>query len=159
MCQELISSYQKSIGCSINELALEILGVAKHISEDSQIIYRIKDPQILTQKMKLKKVSSIFEIDDVYALRILTPFVEKCYKIMDEIMKTFPSYLDHDFIANPKTRQEDFLTNKGGFRLIQIIARKNNTPFEVQITTFDFNEINESYHEEYHRRRYSLLTI
>jgi len=155
MGQELISLYQRSIGCSIDELAREILGLAKAVSNDSKICYRIKNSQILEKKMALKKVGSVFEIDDVYGLRVLVPLVEKSYEVLGAIMRAFPSFLDHDYIAKPKTRPDKPHLKGNGLRMLQIIARRNNVPFEVQITTFEFNEANESFHGQYHREKYS----
>ena len=155
MDQELISLYQRSIGCSIDDLAKKILGIAKTVSRDSKILYRIKDSQTLEKKMALKRAASVFDIDDVYGLRILTSSVEKSYKIANAVFRVFPGHIDHDFIANPKIRLDKPHLKEGGLRMLQIVVYKNKTPFEVQITTFEFNDINESYHDQYHRERYS----
>ena len=154
MDQELISLYQRFIGCSIEELAMEILDLAKRVSSDSKVIYRVKSPETLDKKMVLKKVRSIFDIHDVYALRVLTSSVEESYEILAVVTKAFPCFLDHDYIKNPKYHPDEPNLDERSLRLIQVIAYRSNTPFEIQITTLEFNEINESFHDQYHREKY-----
>ena len=154
MSGELISLYQESIGCSIEELAREILLLCQTVSQSSEICQRIKDSEILVKKMALKKVRSIFDIHDVYALRVLVSSVEESYEILAVIARAFPNFLEHDYIKNPKYHPDEPDLKERSLRLIQIIAYRNNTPFEIQITTFEFNEINESFHDQYHREKY-----
>ena len=154
MSEELIRLYHESIGCSIEKLAEEILRLAKTISQNSDVSYRIKDPQILARKMTLKNVGSIFDIHDVYGLRVLIPSVQESYEILAVITKTFPSFLDHDYIQNPKGHPDEPYLEERSLRMLQIIAYRNGSPFEVQITTLEFNEINESFHDQYQREKY-----
>ncbi len=155
MSHEQISSYQRLIGCSIHELAEEALCVAKTASSDATISCRVKNAETLAKKIALKKASSVLEINDVYALRVLVPSVKESYAVLNVIMRSFPSFLDHDYIANPKTRHDKPHLRGKSLRLIKVVAYRNNVPFEVQITTFEFNDGNELLHGEYHREKYS----
>lgn len=154
MNQELITLYQKTIGCTIDELASEVLLLATTVSRDPKIYYRIKDSDVLEKKMTLKGVVSVFNIDDVYGLRILVSSVEESYAVTDVIIGAFVSFLDHDFIARPKTRPDKPHLVGKSLRLLQIVAYKNGVSFEVQVTTFEFNDENQSLHDEYHREKY-----
>lgn len=158
MAQNLISQYQKAIDCSIDELASEIFSLANKISSDAKIIYRIKNLETLKKKMVLKRVTSVFDIDDVYGLRILVPTISKSYRVQRLIANTFHCFLDHDYIVKPKTRPDKPHLVGKGLRLLQIIAYKNGVPFEVQITTFEFNDENEKLHDEYYREKYQTTS-
>ena len=158
MDQELIVLYQRAINCPIDALAREVLNLAERVSQNPRVSYRVKGSQELAKKMDLKKTESIFDIDDVYGMRILVFSVEEVYAVMTVIRKSFPSFLDHDYIATPKTRfDKPHLIGKC-LRLLQVIAYRNAIPFEVQVTTFEFNNMNESLHDEYHREKYNLPT-
>ena len=153
----MLQEYRQAIGCDIDELVNEITRLAKSISKEVKVLRRVKDSDILRRKMVLKGAKSIFEIDDVYGLRILTSSVEKAYMILHSVMNEYPSTLDHDYIANPKVNPEKPHLKRESLRMLQVILYKNKVPFEVQITTFRFNEINESFHEQYHRKRYGQV--
>ena len=158
MSENLICLYQTSIGCSIEDLAREILKLATTVSPNSEISYRIKDQRILVRKMSLKNVRSVFDIDDVYGLRLLVSSVEESYDVLNVIGRFFRYVLDHDYIKEPKIRLDKPHLAGKSLRLIQIIAYRNGVRFEIQITTFDFDEENESLHGQYHDEKYPYIS-
>lgn len=150
---EHILLYQQHIGCTINTLAKEVQQIASAVAGNPLVIFRVKDPETLRKKMKLKGASSVFSIDDVYGIRVIIESVEEAYRVLAEVSRVFMGYIDHDYIEEPKIRLNE--PHKGeAFRLLQFIAYKNGTSFEIQITTHVFHAVNELLHEEYHRRKY-----
>ena len=145
-----IEKYQQKIGISIKSLAYHLLELAKDAAEDPKMSFRIKNLETLRKKMALKNTSDVFSIDDVYGIRILVQSPHEAYSVLEKIKHAFPEgFLDHDWIKNPKINSE-----KDELRLLQYIARKNDVPFEIQITTHEFNAINELSHAKYHQKKY-----
>jgi (p)ppGpp synthase/HD superfamily hydrolase len=147
----LVSLYEERIGCSIDSLAQQLGVTVLESLPSAQIVFRVKDEMTLLKKMALKEVDSISAIDDIYGLRILVDSVEDIYTALEKVSTNYPGFLDHDYVKNPKTRP-DRLGKE--LRLVQFIGRKNGMTFEVQITTRQFNTINEALHKEYHDRKY-----
>jgi len=151
---ETAALYEECIGSTIGELADEIQNLAAAVVPNPSVSFRIKHPETLQKKIKLKNVQSIFSVDDVYGIRIVVESADDVYTVLEKIWQTFPGYLDHDYIKEPKVRLSE--PNKGKMlRLLQFVGYKNEMPFEIQITTNAFNQENESLHDEYHRRKYS----
>ncbi len=148
MVHEIVK-YQERIGCTIDALAEEMQHIAETVAQNPLITFRVKDPETLLKKMRLKNVQSIFSIDDIYAICIIVESIEGAYRVLDGVSQTFPGYLDHDYIREPKTNSEGKM-----LRLLQFIAYKNGVPFEIQITTAAFQEANEGQHKRYHERKY-----
>ena len=130
--------------------------IASAVVKNPKIVFRMKDQETLRKKMLLKSVESVFSIDDVYGVRIIVESVIDVYLVLWKISEIFDGYLDHDYIEKPKTSPS---VNGKMLRLIQFVAYKNRVPFEVQITTVAFNEVNELLHEGYHCRKYRLLNL
>ena len=151
MSEDKLKAYRTQIGCSIESLFQEIKETVNITTKGVEIWYRVKDPRTLTKKMKLKEVSSVFDINDIYGIRILVNSIDETYAALEEIKTRFPGYLDHDYISQPKVRDKSL---GPGLRLLQYVAYRNEIPFEIQITTRAFNKVNESYHQAYHHRRY-----
>jgi|SRR3989344_801667 len=157
MSQKLLLSYKRAIDCPIEVLAEEILCLAERVSQQPQIRYRIKDADTLAKKMILKSAKSIFDIHDVYGFRVLTLSTEEAYAVQHKLIEAFGASIGHDYIAKPKTRPDKPHLDGKSLRLLQVIAYRNRVSFEIQITTFSFNEMNESLHDEYHREKYANL--
>ncbi len=153
MSQENIYLYQEAIKCSIETLTKTIEEALRSLTSiDFCILRRVKNPETLRKKMCLKKADSVFKIEDVYGFRILTSTTDEVYVVSELITKLFDNYVDHDYIKTPKILPEQ--THLESLRLLQIVAYKNEIPFEIQITTFEYHEINESLHERYHQKKY-----
>ncbi|MDE2399457.1 MAG: hypothetical protein KGL67_00350 [Patescibacteria group bacterium] len=151
---ETVSVYEQCIGCTIKDLSNDIKILLEKTVKNKVVSFRIKDPETLQKKIQLKNVKSIFSIDDVYGIRIIVESVDDVYKVLEKIWQTFPGYLDHDYIKEPMVRPDESKEGKK-LQLLQFIAYKNEMPFEIQITTTAFNEINETLHEGYHNRKYN----
>lgn len=149
-----ISLYKSAIGCNIEDLARRLSLLTGKISRKFDVKYRVKNRETLGKKMILKNTSSVFEINDVYGLKVIVSSVEECYEVLGTVQIFFQCRLSHDYIANPKIRPDKPHLAGKSLRLIKIVAYKNNVPFEIQITTFEFDEMNESLHNEYHREKY-----
>lgn len=154
MSDQFLDEYIEKIKCNAEDLAEELLRIAKKISKKAEIIYRIKDPQKIRRKLKLKKASSVFKLDDVFGFRILVPTIEEIRLVKIMIVSKYKSKLDHDYISEPKVRPEKTQLAGKKLRLMQIISYKNSVPFEIQITTPEFDIENESVHEQYSREKY-----
>ncbi len=118
------------------------------------VVSRMKDSETLRKKMEIKSTGDIFSIKDVYGVRIIVESVKDAYIVLGKISTIFSGFLKNDFIGNPKTRPNEPNFEGKMLRLIQFIAYRNGVPFEIQITTRVFHEMNEPLHERYHRSKY-----
>jgi len=154
MQDENIAVYQQRIGCTIEVLADKVRGVVNVVVERAKVICRVKDPETLRKKIFLKKVNDVFSIHDVYGLRVIVESVNDAYLILNKIRELFPARLADDFIAHPKVLSDPGFEGKE-FKCLRVIAYENDVPFEIQITTSAFHEVNESHHKVYNQKRYS----
>jgi (p)ppGpp synthase/HD superfamily hydrolase len=149
-----IAVYQERIGCTIESIADKIQSAISLVVREAKIVFRVKDPEDLKRKMLYKKITDVFLIRDVYGLRILVRSVDEAYLILKKIRELpYGARLVDDFIASPKQLTGPSFEGKE-FKCLRIIAQENNVPFEVQITTYAFHEINESHHNTYKQERY-----
>ncbi len=151
-----ISIYQNHIGCTLDELEKDVQDTIGTTVEKRQITSRVKNSEKLRKKMQIKNVSDVFAIKDVYGIRIIVESIDDTYFVLTKISKRFSGFLKHDYIANPKTCPHEPKLKGKMVRFLQFIAYKNSVPFEIQITTTMFHEMNESLHEEYYHRKYYL---
>lgn len=149
-----VSRYQRHIGIAIDEITDEIRRIVGTVTNEVSLISRVKNPETLKEKMLIKKVSNVLLIDDVYGIRVILNSVNEAYQVLKKMSQVFPGHLDHDYIKEPMTRPNEPHLKGKMLRLLQFIAYKNGVPFEVQITTQEFNAMNESLHGEYHRKKY-----
>lgn len=148
--------YQESIDVTIDTLACRIGNLASTITENVVVTFRTKHPETLRKKMLRKNTDDIFSIHDIYGIRILVNSIDNVYAVLKVIQEVFPMYLANDFIKNPIVLFDPGFEGKS-FRCLRVVAYENNTPFEIQITTNEFHEINESHHDIYYRKLYSKL--
>tara|TARA_Y100000310_G_C20672813_1_gene811222 strand:- start:817 stop:2262 length:1446 start_codon:yes stop_codon:yes gene_type:complete len=93
---------------------------------DVKLYYRIKDVYSIYKKL-LKKEMDVAKIYDLYAVRVIVPSVEDCYRVLGIIhnmWKPLPSRIK-DYIANPKINGYQSLhttvfTGDGGVAEIQV---------------------------------------
>lgn len=106
-----------------------------------KISYRIKKPYSIYRKMQERYSESIFEMYDIFAIRILTRDITDCYAILGNIHGAFSPVPGRfkDFIAVPKLN---------GYKSLHTtvlgLAGKNNQPVEIQIRTQEMD-----YHAEH----------
>ena len=153
-----LALYQRAISCDICEIAEELIVLAQSVATTPKVIHRVKDPNTLAQKIILQSAKSVLDITDVYGLRILVSDVAEIYEVLCKLNRTFSGYIDHDYIETPKTRLDKPHLIGKSFRTLQFVAYKNEVPFQVQITTFGFNRMNEVLHAEYHLDKYGSLS-
>lgn len=154
MVIEPITLYEKTINFRIDHLAKLVHNLAKMSIKNPEIFWRIKNPYTLEKKMRLKNTVNVFLINDVYGIRVLVDTVEEAYTVLAHVQDAFPGIIGHDYIACPKTRTDKPHLIGKSLRLIQFIAYKNKVPFEIQITTKEFHQLNERLHTEYHLDKY-----
>lgn len=155
MSKKNLVLYKEKIGCSIEDLVRAIEEILNPLKlKNTIILHRIKYANTLRRKMILKRVSSVFDIEDIFGLRILVNKEYEAYKILKILQEKTIGYLDHDFIKNPKTRNDTPELKGKSLKLLQWISYKNKIPFEIQITTFEFNRKNELLHNRYHKEKY-----
>jgi ppGpp synthetase/RelA/SpoT-type nucleotidyltranferase len=154
MKNNLITIYKNAIGLEIEQLSEKISNIINIIPIDHQIVFRLKDLQNLIQKMNLKGINNPLLIKDIYGIKIIVDSVDQVYAVMLAIKNNFGGYTDHDYISKPKMCRHS-KQNKGKFfRLIKYIAYQNKIPFEIQITTKEFELVNNTLHEGYHNIKY-----
>ena len=105
------------------------------------ITYRIKKPYSIYRKMQERASESIFDMYDIFAIRILTKNIADCYAVLGYIHGAFapvPGRIK-DFIAVPKLN---------GYKSLHTtvlgLANNKNQPIEIQIRTEEMD-----YHAEH----------
>ena len=146
-----IDLYQSLIGCTIDEIGISIETLIVKIVPKGKVFWRVKDSKTLQRKMVLNNKTSIETIKDIYAYRIIVNTDQEVYMILDVISLAFKGKLKKDYIKQPKRLySEDPII----LRLVQYIAERNSVFFEIQITTWQYHNMNESCHGNYHLRKY-----
>lgn len=76
------------------------------------------------------------EIKDIFAIRIIVPSLEDCYKVLGAIHSEFEYSPDHfeDYISVPK---------ENGYKSIHSVITYEAKPIEIQIRTLEMHEYNE----------------
>lgn len=123
--QRQIKTTESKLQNILDELGIkgEIQSRQKHFSS----IYK---------KLKQKN-SSLENIYDIIAMRVLVPTVEDCYSVLGKIHAFYKPMQGRvkDYIANPKPN--------GYQSLHTTIIAENSRPLEVQIRTFDMHKYSE----------------
>ncbi|MFI3255955.1 MAG: TGS domain-containing protein [Psittacicella sp.] len=103
---------------------------------NSSISSRTKNIYSIYAKMK-KKSLLIEDIYDIYAIRIIVPNVEDCYKVLSILQTNYKEIYSEfdDYIQNPKPN---------GYQSIHIIFEINHLKVEVQIRTQKMHEAAEN---------------
>ena len=101
---------------------------------DIEIFGRKKGIYSIFKKIQTKDYHSIDDVQDIFALRIVTYSVEECYKVLSVLHTHYRHEENHfsDYIATPKLN---------GYESIHTIICYENTFVEVQIRTqeMDYN--------------------
>jgi len=101
---------------------------------DIEIFGRKKGIYSIYKKIKTKNYNSIEDVQDIFALRIVTYSVEDCYKVLSVLHTEYKYEEEHfsDYIATPKLN---------GYESIHTIISHENHFVEVQIRTqeMDYN--------------------
>lgn len=124
--KELISNIEKSLkGCISHERVdvIELYGREKHLYS-------------LYKKMRSKDLS-LYEVMDVYALRIIVPDVDTCYRILGIVHNHYKPVHGRfkDYIAVPKAN--------GYQSLHTVLLGPHGIPIEIQIRTQDMEYLAE----------------
>ncbi|MFH1642543.1 MAG: hypothetical protein ABIC04_06630 [Nanoarchaeota archaeon] len=153
MQDENIAIYEQRIACSISTLADKVGCLVNTSVEKAKVAFRVKNPETLRKKIFLKKAKDVFSIHDVYGIRVIVETVDEAYMVLTKISEMFPMRLANDFIKDPVELFDPGFEGKF-FKCLRLIAYENNIPFEIQVTTSSFHEVNESHHEIYHQKIY-----
>ncbi len=133
---EKFNSTKKERDKLINNMTLEV----KKILDENHINYEIKgrSKSIYSIYNKLDKGRKFNDIYDLFALRIMVDSEILCYHVLGLLhakFKPIPKRFK-DFIAMPKSN---------GYRSLHTtVFGVNNTLFEIQIRTFEMNEVAEN---------------
>lgn len=133
---EKLNSTKKERDKLINNMTLEV----KKILDENHINYEIKgrSKSIYSIYNKLDKGRKFNDIYDLFALRIMVDSEILCYHVLGLLhakFKPIPKRFK-DFIAMPKSN---------GYRSLHTtVFGVNNTLFEIQIRTFEMNEVAEN---------------
>jgi len=138
LIRERAKGREKHIKKVYQSLAKEI--VARGII-NVRVSYRVKDLYGIYKKI-LKKDKEETRIYDIYALRLIVPTIEDCYKavgIIHNMWKPVPERFK-DYIANPKVNGYQSLhttvfTGDGGVVEIQIRTREMHTNAEYGLAS------------------------
>lgn len=117
---QVMMSELKTLSQPLQLADFSIAGRAKHIYS----IYR---------KMQRKQIA-FEQLFDTSALRIMVPTIDDCYAVLSVVHARWPHIQQEfdDYIAKPKAN---------GYQSIHTaIMKKDGTPVEIQIRTFDMHE-------------------
>ncbi len=133
---EKLNSTKKERDKLINNMTLEV----KRILDENHINYEIKgrSKSIYSIYNKLDKGRKFNDIYDLFALRIMVDSEILCYHVLGLLHANFKPIPKRfkDFIAMPKSN---------GYRSLHTtVFGVNNTLFEIQIRTFEMNEVAEN---------------
>lgn len=133
------------IARSLNERRIDRELFVQHMEDELEKILRSEGIQNAKVSGRAKHIYGIYrkmvkkdlpfsEIYDIYALRILVPDVDSCYRMLNAVhdrWEQVPEEFD-DYIAQPKPN---------GYRSIHtVIKPPENVAVEVQIRTYDMHE-------------------
>jgi len=123
-----IAEVTQIIGRELDKAGVEakVLGRPKHIYS----IYQ-------KTKKYAEQGKDFGDIHDLFALRVLVNSVSDCYKALGVIHNSWHPIIEefNDFIANPK--------DNGYQSLHTTVICKGTTPLEIQIRTYDMNQVAE----------------
>ncbi|MBY0377532.1 MAG: bifunctional (p)ppGpp synthetase/guanosine-3',5'-bis(diphosphate) 3'-pyrophosphohydrolase [Gammaproteobacteria bacterium] len=124
--EEYIAHFQEGFHALLRSLDLdryELTGRAKHL-------YSI-------HKKMLRKKVGLEKIYDSFAVRVLVPDIQDCYKVLSLVHETWTPINEEfdDYIAKPK--------ENGYQSLHTAVVGPNNKNVEVQIRTFEMHEVSE----------------
>ncbi|MGN1201354.1 MAG: RelA/SpoT family protein [Candidatus Caccovivens sp.] len=114
----------------------KLQNILDELNVKGEIQSRQKHFSSIYKKLKQKK-SSLENIYDIIAMRVLVPTVEDCYSVLGKIHAIYKPMQGRvkDYIASPKPN--------GYQSLHTTIIAENNRPLEVQIRTFDMHKYSE----------------
>ena len=123
---------------------------------DAEVTGRTKHFYSIWRKLKLKNYSSVNEIYDLFALRVLTKSTADCYAALGAIHNHFTplSHRFKDFIAVPKPNGYQSLHTT-------VVGLNRNSPTEIQIRTKEMHEAAErgaAAHFAYSEKKKSVKT-
>lgn len=109
----------------------------KHNIVDVTILGRCKSMYSIYRKISKKKIS-FEQIYDLYAIRVITTDISKCYEILSLFhnhYKTYP-HREKDYIMHPKDN---------GYQSLHIVIHSKiiNSPIEIQIRDIDMHKLAE----------------
>lgn len=133
--------------------AKRTIAEALSINFPIRIETRIKSAYSIYKKMKKKGYSHIYELHDIFAIRIITQTEEQCYIILGQIHNAWHPIPGRfkDFIANPKQNKYQSLHTT----VIGLFPEFQNKRIEIQIRTQDMHQASElgiAAHFEYKER-------
>lgn len=125
----------------INSSKQALLRTLRKTNLDASIEGRIKNPYSIYKKLKKKGKNYVYELYDIFALRIIVENEAQCYQALGVIHKHWTplSRRFKDYIAVPKTNGYQSLHTT----IIGLCPKLHNQPIEVQIRTQEMNEVAE----------------
>ncbi len=132
-----LEDMQASHGDIVEHITQEITQLLGKHGLQASVYGRVKRPYSIWQKLQRKSIS-FNQIADIYAFRILVEHVSDCYQVMGVIHQTWPCMPDRfrDFISTPKANNYRSLHTT--------VLGPRATRIEVQIRTFEMEELNEN---------------
>lgn len=128
--EKTISGTAESREKIIETAKKQLRGILKKEGIEAEILGRTKHLYSIWRKLKLKGYTSVNEIYDLFALRVITQTPADCYAALGIIHKNFTplSHRFKDFIAVPKSNGYQSLHTT-------VIGLNREAPTEIQIRT------------------------
>ena len=118
-----------------------LLKTLKKVNLEAEIEGRIKNLYSIHKKLKKKDKNYVYELYDIFALRVIVDTEAQCYQALGVIHKHWTplSRRFKDYIAVPKANGYQSLHTT----IIGLCPKLHNQPIEVQIRTREMNEVAE----------------
>ena len=132
ICKFVSKKFPKENLEILKEIIIDHLKLKNH--KPLKYAYRYKSPGSIYQKIYVTKhKKDIFEVLDIYALRLIYNTKKECYKALRIINNNFTVIEEQkirDFIKEPK---------ENGYQSIHLNILLDNYPLEIQIRTVDMH--------------------
>lgn len=137
----------------------QVNGIMREHKLKGTITGRIKSIYSIARKLEDKKLEHAGELNDVFAIRVMVPTKEDCYRLLGYIHEKFPPLKGRikDYIAVPKANNYQSLHTT----VAQIYPAFPERPVEIQIRTKEMDDIAEygiASHTAYKEMRASQIS-
>ncbi len=119
---------------------------------------RVKSVYSIARKLEDKKLGHAGELNDIFAIRVIVPTKEDCYRLLGYVHERFPPMSGRikDYIALPKANNYQSLHTT----VTQIYSVSPERPVEIQIRTQEMDDVAEygvASHSNYKEMRASQI--
>ncbi len=141
-----VKDYQEKIHISLKSLAEQVYYTLDEQNYKPVVLYRLKEKPSLYSKIKRENIHDIFQVKDIYGLRVLVCTKKHIFSALESLKETLRLKVEHDYVTRPKVSES--LPGKS-LKMLICTGEINDVVFELQITTKRWDTQNEKLHAGY----------